>query len=541
MHADVVIVNGRVHTLDDAGTLCGAIAIVGDRIVAVGDDADMRALAGPRTELIDARQRVVLPGFIDSHTHLRRASLVIAYYLDFLASAPRTVGEVLDAVAERAAMTPPGEWIQGDNLSTPALAERRFPHRRELDAAAPVNPVVIRGVGRHALAANSRALALAGIDRHTVAPPGGRIEFDESGEPLGVLHERAKLRLDQTRADTVVPIPGEPERLAALAQAMRVLNANGISCIHEMARQPIDVSDYLQIRERGDLTTRVRLYLRGIESQTKLEYTLGLGLREGFGDEWIRLGGTKFSIDGSSHIHNAALYEEYPGEPGNRGLVRIEAGELEAAVLASHRAGLQVAIHAIGQRAADMALDAFEKAQASHRGPRLPHRIEHAFLPPRAGQLERMARLGLLWSAQPAMLADEGDEWLDIFGEDAHRSMPLRTARELGVAIQLNSDYPCTPLSPFSSVHSAVTRRTREGEVLGLDEAISVDQALRYLTTAAGYSMTADGRQGRIAAGCLADVVVTDQDPYEIAPDDLLDVGIDLTLVGGRVVHRRID
>jgi predicted amidohydrolase YtcJ len=538
-YADTLLVNGRVRTLDDAGTIASAVAIADGRVVAAGDESQLRDLVSAHSSVIDVAGRTVLPAFIDSHTHLRRASLVMAYNIDYMELRPRSIGDVLAAVRERAEAVAPGTWIQGDSLATLEIAERRFPDRYELDSVAPRNPVVIRGIGRHLIAANSLALEAAGIDASTPSPPGGRIEHDESGEPNGRLHERAKLRLDTGHAQTVVPSPTESERIAAMKLAMRVLNSHGIAAIHEMAREPFDVGDYLRLREQGALTTRVRIYLRGIEAQTKLEYVLGLGLRSEFGDEWIRLGGVKFSIDGADMVHNAALYQDYPGEPGNQGILRIEADELETAVLAAHRAGLQVAVHAIGQRAVDMALDVFELVQRDQVRARLPHRIEHAYLPPVPGQLERMARLGLIWSTQPAFLAEYGEEWCELFGtEEAQRSMPLRTGRDLGLRIQLNSDFPCSPINPFGTLHAAVVRRTRAGNVMGAHEALTVDQALRYMTNAADYSHSTSGEQGRISPGCFADVMVTEQDPYDVDPEDLGSIEVGLTMVGGEVVHR---
>jgi predicted amidohydrolase YtcJ len=540
-YADTLLVNGRVRTLDNAGSIASAVAMADGKIVAVGDETQLRELVSARSSVIDVGGRTVLPAFIDSHTHLRRASLVMAYNIDYMTLRPQSIGDVLAAVRQRADAMAPGTWIQGDSLATLEIAERRFPDRYELDSVAPRNPVVIRGIGRHLIAANSLALEAAGIDASTPSPPGGRIERDENGEPNGRLHERAKLRLDTGHAQTVVPPPGEAERIEAMKLAMRVLNSHGIAGIHEMAREPFDVGDYLRLREEGALTTRVRIYMRGIEAQTKLEYVLGLGLRSEFGDEWIRLGGVKFSIDGADMVHNAALYQDYPGEPGNQGILRIEADELEAAVLASHRAGLQVAVHAIGQRAVDMALDAYELVHREQAPARLPHRIEHAYLPPVPGQLERIARLGLIWSTQPAFLAEYGEEWCELFGtEEAQRSMPLRTGRELGIRIQLNSDYPCSPINPFGTLHAAVTRRTRGGQVIGAGEALTVDQVLRYMTNAADYSQSPSREQGRISPGCLADVMVTEQDPYEVASDDLQSIEVALTMVGGEVVHRTI-
>jgi hypothetical protein len=443
-------------------------------------------------------------------------------------------------VRTRTAAVAPGAWIQGETLIATDLAEQRFPDRWELDTVAPSNPVVLRSMGEHVISANSLALAAAGVDRTTVPPDGGRIERDANGEPNGILHEQAKMRLDPGREGTVVPTPGPAERVAALEKGLRYLNTLGIACVHDQAREADDIGDYHLLREADTLTCRVRFYVRGIEARTTLEHLLELGLHSEFGDSWLRLGGVKFSIDGSETGHNAALCHDYPGEPGNRGLIRIEPEILVPAVEAAHRAGLQVAVHAIGPRAVDIALDAFDNAQRQAPNPRLKHRIEHAFLPLHDGQLERMAELGVIWSTQPAFLAHSGELWQEIFGtEAAERSVALRSGTDLGLTIQLNSDFPCTPANPFASVHAAVTRTTQRGTVLGTAEAITVDEAMRFLTNTSDYSMSRDRRQGAITPGYLADVMVTDQDPYVVDPQDLLSVGVDMTVVDGEPVHRR--
>lgn len=537
---DTIIVNGRVRTLDEDGSVAEAVAVRAGTILAAGRNDEITELAGPRTERIDVGGRTVLPAFIDSHTHLRRASLVLAYYIDFMAMRPTRMEQVLEAVRARAASQAEGGWIQGDSLEPARLDTGRFPNRWELDAVAPNHPVVLRGIGRHVAAANSCALRIAGIDRETADPPGGRLERDADGDVIGILHEHGKLRLDATRADTVIPIPTEEERVSALAEAVSALHANGIACIHEMVREPNDFGDYLRLREAGGLGVRVRLYVRGLAARTELAYVTGLGLRTGFGDDWVRLGGIKFSIDGAESAHNAALYEEYPGEPGNTGLLRIQPAALTEAVCEAQRSGLQVAVHAIGQRAVDIALDAFATAAREYPNTRLRHRVEHAYVPLNPGQLERMAGLGLIWSPQPAFLYSDGEEWAEIFGEERCQiALPLRTAGELGMHIQLNSDYPCSPMNPFVGLQTAVTRRTERGNIFGADEAISVDTALRYMTTAASYSTSMSGNQGSLRAGNFADLMVTSADPYEVAPDDLLGVEVAMTMVDGQTVYRK--
>lgn len=540
-YADLIVQNAVVHTMDPAVPRAEAVALLGGRIAAVGTADSVAEWRGPRTDVLDAGGRPVLPGLTDSHTHFHRASMLESEYLDFAAREPRTLGDVLDAVRDAAGSKSDGEWVQGDSLDPLRLAEGRFPSRYELDRACEHLPVVVRGIGRHVIAANSLALGIAGIDRYTPDPPGGRLERAADGEPTGVLHERGKLRLDATQADTVVPALEEATRLKALRAGFARLQALGITTIHDIMREPREISDYIRMRTEGDLGVRIRFYPRVVEAQTRLEHVLGLGLRSGFGDDMLRLAGIKVSVDGNLAVGNAALYEPYPGDPGNTGIVRIEAEPLAAAVRAGHEAGLQVAVHAIGPRALDMALEAFDTAVGkSVTGRR--HRIEHAFMPPLPGQLDRMAGLGLVMSTQPSMIQSEGDTWSKLLGADGLRGfMPLRTALAAGIHVQINSDYPCSPLNPFVGIQAAVDRRTRDGLVIEQGEAVTVQQAVAMMTTAPAQTIDEADRAGCLRPGAFGDAIILDSDPFSVPAQRLSDVRVETTIVDGRVVYGRED
>jgi predicted amidohydrolase YtcJ len=534
--SDLALVNGVVWR-PGADRPATAVRVRAGRIVAVGSDAEALDERGGSTRVVDLKGRMLLPAFTDSHTHYHRTAILRQHFLDFDSIAPRSVAAVLDAVRERAARTADGAWIEGDNLIHSALAEQRFPDRSELDSAAPAHPVLLRGTGKHVVVANSLALRLAGIDRDTDDPPGGRIERDAAGEPTGVLHERAKLRLDTTRADTVVPPLGVAARLGALDAGLRELHRYGVAAIHEITRTPDEFADYLRLREGGRLGVRVVSYVRVVEAQATLHDLLAVGLRTGYGDEWARLGGVKVSIDGSCTFRNAALYEPYPGEPDNTGIVRIDQAELTEVARVAHAGGLQLAVHAIGPRAVDMALDAFAAAAPASelRGRR--HRIEHAYLPPRPGQLRRLAELGLLLSTQPAFVHSVGDTWLGIFGPDAvRRMMPLRSALEAGVPVLANSDCPTAPADPLIGIRAAVTRRTSRGHQLGTDESVSLPQVLPMYTSVPSYAAFEERSRGAIERGKLADLVVLNAPATEGAVAEL---AVDATVVAGEIVYER--
>jgi predicted amidohydrolase YtcJ len=531
--SNLALVNGIVHA---DGARSDAVLICEPRVVRVGGTREILDQAPPGTAVVDLAGRHVMPAFTDSHTHYHRAAMLRAHFLDFTTLAPRSIGDVLAAVRGAAADLPPGQWVQGDNLSAAALAEGRLPSRTELDQACPGRPAILRTVGKHGISANSAALAAAGITAATPDPPGGRIERDGSGEPTGVLHETAKLRLDALRADTVVPPLSEAARLAALSRGLDELARHGITEIHEIVQSPDELADYARLREAGELTARVSYYVRVIEGQATLDDLLRLGLRTGFGDDWLRLGGVKVSIDGSCTMHNAALYTGYLDEPGNTGLIRVAQDDLDELVARAERGGLQVAVHAIGQRAVDMAADAIERATDGGRPSRLRHRVEHAYLAPRPGQLERLRDLGVVVSTQPAFLWANGDTWPAMFGpEEASRMLPMRSLLDLGIPVQVNTDYPNAPLDPMLTLRAAVDRRTRSGTVLGAAEAVTARTAWSLATAGAAYGAFEERTRGRIAPGYLADLVVLSADPFEL--DSLGPEAVDATLAGGRPVH----
>lgn len=533
-----ILGNGRVRSLEPGAAQHEAVVVTGDRIAYIGEEADARA-AYPGAGVVDVEGGVVIPGITDSHTHFKRASGVLSLHINFDAVEPRNIRDVTSAVAARVAVDPPGKWIQGDSLEPTRLAEKRFPTRHELDAVAAGHPVVLRSVGRHVVAANTVALEAAGIAATTPDPVGGRIERDETGEPTGVLHEEAKLRLDANRVDTVVPPDSTKDRVAALSRAVELLNRHGIVAIHEMPRDPDQISDWLLLHEQEEPRVRVRFYVRGLAAQTSVYDLLRTGLRSGFGDEFMKLGGVKFSIDGSGTFGNAMVCEPYPGQPDNTGLQRVDSDEFFRAVQLSHDGGLQIAVHAIGQRAVDMALDAF--AALGVPGPELAerrHRIEHAYLPPRSGQLERIRDLGLVLSTQPSFIEAVGDSWRRVFADDVLAGiMPVASAAELGIPMQFNSDFPCSKLNPFVGVKAAVVRETSSGHLLDPSQAIGVEDALRFMTHAPAYTAFEESWRGHLRPGYAADLVVVDRDPLQTAPGELDQIAVVRTIVGGETVY----
>jgi hypothetical protein len=531
--SDLVLLNGRVWQSESSAVLLRA-----GRIALIGSDSEVRSAASD-AELIDLRGAALLPGFTDSHTHFHRTAILREHFLDFDRPAVRTVRDVLDIVRRRAVSMPAGPWIEGDNLVGDRLVDRRLPNRGELDEAAPHHPVLLRGMGKHVVVANSRALQLAGIDEGTPDPPGGRIERDAAGQPTGVLHERGKLRLDTTRIDTVVPPMAEADRLAALESGIASLHRAGVTSIHEITRTRNELADYSKLHAEDRLRMRVLAYVRVVEGQASLDGMVSTGLRSGFGDAMLRIGGVKVSIDGACTFRNAAVYEPYPGEPDNVGLTRVEQPELDELVRAADAAGFQIAVHAIGPRAVDMALDAFERLGPTQRGNPQRHRIEHAYLRERPGQFARMQALGLLLSTEPAFISTVGDAWFEIFPpEDVREMVPLRSALNAGLTVLANSDCPTAPPTPLAGIQAAVTRTTASGRALNPAECVTVPEAVDMYTRAPAFAAGEERQRGSIAPGMRADLVALAADPAEVTASEIGDIPVTLTVIDGVPMHR---
>lgn len=526
----VVLTGGRVHPIPGDPAPVPAIAIRDGIVVATGDEAAVRA-ALPEAPVRRLDGATVLPAFIDAHTHFHRAAILRHCFLDFETLRPGSVADVVALVRERAASFAPGRWIQGDSITAARLAERRLPTRRELDAATTRHPVLLRGIGKHVIAANSAALAAAGIDRETPDPPGGRIERDADGEPTGILHERAKLRLDTSAGDTVVPEVGRDERLAAIRAGIADLHRMGIATIGEMVRLTQEADDLAALHAAGELGVRVRTHYRVHETELRLAWLAGLGIRRGFGDDMLRVVGVKISVDGWCIFRNAAVELPYLGGE-ERGLLRIEPAELAALVDAANRQGLGIAVHAVGPRAVDATLDAYEAAGTPTAG---PWRIEHAHLDLDAPRIARMRALGITLSVQPAFLPAYLPDWeLGLPPERIDRIMPIASVRAAGIPVIINSDLPSGPAGPLEAIAAAETRDAG-GRPVGIGEAIPRVDAWRAHTSDAGTAL-GEPRLGRLVPGSHADLLVVGDDPF--APGSAIrDAVAVATMVGGRWVH----
>ncbi len=537
MAAELILTGGHVW--------CGlglpeaeAVAIGGGRILATGSAAEIAALAGAGTRIVDLAGRLVVPGLNDAHMHLLPYGLAMAE-VDLRPAAAPTLAALLEALRARAAATPPGGWVTGRGYDHFQLDTGRHPTRDELDAACPDHPCYIVRTDGHLAVANSRALALAGIDADTPAPEGGLIGR-EGGRLTGLLAETAR-----EPVIAVMPRTTRDDMVTAIERGGHDLLSHGITSVMEAAIGLRDgwaeMEGYRAAHAAGRLPVRVWGTVMGDKTRTILDRCIAEGLVTGTGDDMFRIGGVKIFTDGSAGGRTAAMTWPYLGDdPADRGILCIPDGaEVAAMVLAAHRAGWTMAIHAIGDAAIDQVLDAYAAALADTPDPDRRHRIEHCgWLRP--DQMERMVEMHVMPVPQPAFLYYFGDLYLTLApAEKVAASHPMRTWIERGLEPSASTDCPVTEIAPLPNIYTMVTRRTRRGTEIGPAQRLSVEEALHAYTHASAYAEKAETTKGRLLPGMLADVAVFDRDFRTGPPEAILEARCDLTVLGGRVVFER--
>jgi hypothetical protein len=518
-YADLILVNGNIVTFNPTQLHAQAVAIKHGRLMAIGTTKQIRAYDGEETRTIDMERKTVVPGFIDAHVH--GASLGRSLSQIRLRHV-QSIEAIQHEVARWTEKTPEGHWIIGRGWDQDKLSERQYPSRFHLDRAAPNHPVFLIRVCGHLAAANSEALRLAGITRNTKPPPGGSIDKDAAGDPTGILRENAlNLVFD------VLPDPSGEALRATCFQACSRMVEQGITTAHWI------ISSAREMRVLQELNERNKLPLR-IYALIPVEYLhqlVELGLSTGFGDNRIKIGAVKILADGSLGARTARLEHPYNDAPDVDGMLLFSRKQLQSIVKTAHEAGLQLAIHAIGDRTIDMVLKTVAKvvrqAPKAHR-----HRLEHAsVLNPRL--IRRMAKLGIIASVQPHFVIS--DCWItDRLGKARARwTYPLKSLLKAGIVTVGGSDAPVEPVSPILGIYAAVAREAFP------EERLTIDEALRLYTLSSAYASFEEDLKGSIETGKLADLVVLSENPYETAPDHIKDIEVEMTIVGGDIVYTR--
>lgn len=534
----LVLLGGRIVTMDTASPSAEALAIAGDRVLAAGTAASVLEAAGPGAERLDLNGSTVVPGLIESHVHPTFFGLTRSW-VDCRSPGRASIAEIVSALAERA-RAGAGEWVQGFGYDDTLLADQRHPDRGDLDQASAVVPIVITHISGHFAVANSAALARAGVTRDTADPEDGRFVRDGSGQPAGLLWELGAVRHVTSR----VPPPGPADLRTATLDALRYAAAHGITTVHDMAAGIHGGLGVLGLYRKLASESRLPVRVRGFLSGELLDDYLADGEPPGGGPvagpvagtgDWFRLAGVKYWADGSIQGLSAALSEPYSCRDDSIGELNYSQDRFRAMVLRAHSAGFQVAIHANGDRAVDAATDALSAAMAGHPRQDPRHRVEHAQVI-RPHQLQRLRDLGISASFFINHVYFWGDRHRDRFlgASRAAALDPLASARRAGLRFGLHSDCPITPMDPLLTWWAAVNRRTSTGAELGPGERIEVWEALAALTRDAAYLAGDERRLGSLRPGSLADLVILDGDPAEEAGARIRSLPVRQVMVGGR-------
>lgn len=533
----LALVHGNVITMNEGDPRAQAVFVLGDKIVRVGSDDEIEVLIDDDTKVIDLKGRTLIPGFIDCHAH------PMGYGQSLMAVNCGTppvgsIREMIERIREAAEGRAKGDWVFGRGYDDFKLSERRHPNRWDLDEASPDNPVMITRLCGHISTVNSLALEMAGISKDTLDPEGGRIDRDpETGEPTGVLRGGARQPLWE-----LIPPPTFEQLRKGINMAALQFLARGVTSVSDAGiGNPLNVRAYQAAMYEDGMPIRVNLMMSS-EVLGELER---LGFETGFGDERLRIGAIKIVFDGSSSGRTAALSEPYEDVPDNTGILYLSQEELNDMVLAAHRAGFQVGVHAIGDRAISGVLDAFEAALTEL--PKEDHRlrIEHCGINSPA-IVKRIKGMGVVPVPQPIFLYGEGESYRAGLGEERVRwAYPMSSWIDAGITVPMSSDCPATSgaelISPLLGIYVAVNRKTDAGVELGPEQKIGVEEALRAYTLNSAYATFEEAEKGSIEPGKLADFAVLSDDPTEVPSNYIKDIRVDMTIVGGRLVYERPD
>lgn len=529
---DLVLMNGDVYTVDSAHPRAQAIAIRGEKIVAVGSNEEIHAWVGPHTRVIDLHGRFAMPGFNDAHTHLASGGMA---KLTVNFEGTKSLAEFQERLRAALKNYKSGEWITGSGWDHTLWPEKRFPTRWDLDAVSKDHPMIFERVDGHVAVANSLALKIADVTKETKDAPGSHIVRDaKTGEPTGMLEESGAMSLVYRH----VPPPGHDVRKRAIEMGLADAASHGVTSIQDYSTWE-DFLIYRELKNEGKLPVRITEWLTFTEPLAKLEEERREG---GTTDPWLKTGTLKAFMDGSLGSRTAAMLAPYSDDPSTSGIPRMEAAELNRMSIERDKAGFQLNFHAIGDRANRMALDAFAAVLAAN-GPRdRRDRVEHAQIVA-PDDFERFAKLHVIASMQPSHLLDD-QRWAmaRIGPERAKGAYAWNTMRKDGVRLAFGTDYPVEPINPLRGVYECVTRELPEGGPAGgwePQEKLSMDVCIYDYTAASAYAEFEEARKGQLKPEMFADIVVYPTDITRMPAAQLLRTSVDMTIAGGRVVYER--
>jgi predicted amidohydrolase YtcJ len=490
---------------------------------------EVSGLRGPETQVVDLRGNSLLPGFIDSHLHM------LLYGTNQLGvdckNGVQSIDEITARLAERARITPEGEWVRGWSYNDQKLAEGQHPTRRDLDEVSTEHPIIAVRTCNHISVVNSKALELLGVTRDTPDPEGGQIARGEDGEPTGVLKETAHMFAFEASKYS------SEEIIEALAIADRHFVRLGITSIHEAGGYgPDQMRAMYQAVAEGGVKIRIYAVVCALNrSEEFVRKMIAAGLVTGVGDERFRIGPAKIFTDGSSSGPTCATREPYTSDRNGSGILYYSQEEIDDILGAAHREGFQITAHAIGDRAVEMVINCIEKALRKHPRENHRHRIEHAGMVP-PDLMERMKRLRILPIPNPAFFYEFGEGYIKNYGGRVEHMFPLADYAKEGIVAASGSDTPVTVPNPMRGIYCAMTRRTESGTLVGKSQKTTLTHAIRSFTINGAYATFEEDRKGSIEVGKLADLVALDGSLLSASPEGILSMKPMLTMINGEIV-----
>jgi len=524
VQADLIIKNARIYTMDVTQPLAEAVAIRGDRILAVGSNQDIESLQGPQTNIIDGHGTTVTPGFIDAHSHPDGSNEVTGADVNL-----RSIEEIKAAMHTEAARTAPDQWVIGNKYDDTKLSEERPVNRHDLDEAVPLQPAIIIHRGGHTGVMNSRGLEFVGFKDTTPDPEGGHLGRKD-GELTGFIAEKS---LEIVYESGTWPEITREVRQQGVALMSRAMAAAGMTSTTDSWGTTEGFTAFGDARAAGELLTRVCYMPHG--TQPIYEGLKMAGIRSGFGDDWIRIGAVKYGADGSASERTMRMSTPFKGRPDDYGILTMSQEEIDAAVTDAVASGYRIGIHANGDVTIDMVLKAYEKALKSWQGPNPRFRIEHCSLV-NPDLLKRIKATGSIPTPFYTYAHYHGNKWMDYGPEKMEWMFAHKSFLDYGIPVAPASDYTPGPFEPLMAIQSMVTRKDFKGRVWGPSQRITVSQAMKICTVNGAYASMEENIKGSITPGKLADLVILAADPHDTAVDEIKNIQVKRTIVGGRTV-----
>jgi hypothetical protein len=529
--ATLIITNAAVYTVDKQHPKAEAVAVIGDRIVALGSRADIDLWRGPKTKVIDAGGKLLLPGFNDAHVHFMQGGAQLEQVQLTDASTPQ---EFAKRIAAQVAKTPKGAWVLGGRWDETKWPDPQLPTKELVDPVSGETPIFVERYDGHEALANSAAMKLAGVNAKTRDVPGGVVVRDASGNPTGILKDAA-----QELIYKAVPPMSHEQRVRIARRAAAHATSLGVTSVQHMNPEFADVAAYSELAEKGELTTRI--YAAPMETEWKKQAEVGI--RHAWGSSFLRLGAVKGYADGSLGSGTAYMFEPFDDDPGNRGLLSDEMyppGAMRDRLMQADAAGLQLRVHAIGDRGVSVTLDIFAEIEKEHGDHDQRFTIEHAQHMAEK-DFARFAKLHVIASMQPYHAIDDG-RWAEkrLGHERARYSYAWRSFLDHGVPLAFGTDWPVAPLDPILGLYAAVTRAPLDGRNPNgwiPEQKITLAQAVEAYTMGSAFAEFQEHKKGSITPGKLADLVILSDNIFDLKPEAIRNVKVQTTIVGGKVVY----